>query len=181
MKRLTVGEIVSLFLYKERDIQYSSFLPSYELTEGKRIHNRLGFDQPWLFRKYFWTGKDWWLVIGCPDKLDQKAGLIHELKTFGERNISKNMLLGATIQCQLYCWLTGLPRFIIWGHSVYSNKTSKRLEGKYDPVFVENVLREAVELKLSLADFARVYREKKEAILETIFNKKEGENEQTDS
>lgn len=168
MKRLTASEIVSLFLYKDRDILSNSISCSPMLEEGKRIHNRLGFDQPWLFRRYFWDGKDWWLIIGCPDKIDEKKGIIHELKTFEKRNISKDTLFGAFIQCQIYCWLTGFQEFLIWGHSVYSNKTSKRLLGKYDPILAKRIIKKAIELKLYLSTFAKEYKKKKEEVLKEV-------------
>ncbi len=178
-KRLTVSEVVNLFLYRNREILYgSSFPKNYTLNEGKRIHNRLGYDQPWLFRKYFWTGKDWWLLLGCPDRLDEKDGVVMELKTFEERNISENTLAGANIQCQLYCWLTGFKKFAIYGHSIYTNKTSKRLDGEFDPAFVGKIIKEAVGLKISLSNFAKTYETIIETIIKEVMLKKEkgGEN-----
>jgi len=168
MRRLTASQIVSLFLYKDRDILYGSFPSGYAMAEGKRIHDRLGYNQPWLFRRFFFTGKDWWIILGCPDKLDEKNGVILELKTFGQRNISPNAILVARIQCQLYCYLTGIDKFAIYGHSVYSNRTSKRLEGKYDAELTEKIIRTAIELRESLAKFAKEYRENKEKVLKGL-------------
>lgn len=164
MNRMTVSQIVNLLLWKERDIQYGNSIPSWILQEGKRIHQRLGYDQAWTFRRYYQNDGEIWLIVGIPDKITK--GVVEELKTFRTRAISPAVLQGAEIQAQLYCWLTGLTRWKIIGYSQYTNRASLKKEGEYDIEKVEKYLKGAIALKKKLAEMAAAYKELREKFWE---------------
>jgi len=155
MNRLTVSQIVNLLLWKERDIQYGSNTPYWILQEGKRIHNRLGYDQAWMFRRYFFQKEIAWLIVGMPDKIEK--GVIKELKTYRTRVMPDTTLQGAKIQTQIYCWLTGLKNWQIIGYSTFTNKASIKARGEYDETLTEKYISGAIILKEKLAEIAKEY------------------------
>lgn len=159
--RLTVSEIVGLLFYKEEDILGKPEPYNFILTEGKRIHERLGFNDPQQYRRFIFNPdtEKWWLVIGCPDKIEQKEGKVLELKTYATAQISQRTYEAGTIQAMIYCWLTGLSKWELWGYSSYSNKLSKIAEGYVDEQFVWQTINKAIKLKLMLHDFVKIYRE----------------------
>ena len=165
LRRITASEIVSLLMYKERDIKYRPNISYHALEEGKRIHNRLGFDNAWLFRRYIFVDEEWWLVLGQPDKIDEKNGVILELKTHQTRTAPDKLLTSAEIQCKVYCWLTGMLKYAVYTYSVYSGKKQKRLEKKADLMDAENIIRTAIRLKKKLYQLADEYTKEKEKLL----------------
>lgn len=159
--RLTVSEIVSLLFYKADDITKKEMVSSEILTEGKRIHDRLGFNDPQQYRRFIFdpNTNHWWLVIGCPDKIEQKDGKVLELKTYWQARMPDRTRNAGTLQALIYCWLTGLSKWELWGYSTYTNKLSKIVEGHADDEFVYRSILKAIQLKTMLHDFKKIYLE----------------------
>ena len=159
--RLTVSEIVGLLFYKADDIVGKEKIGSEVLTEGKRIHERLGFNDPQQYRRFIFdpTTNHWWLIIGCPDKVEQKEGKVKELKTYWTARMPDRTKNAGITQALIYCWLTGLSKWELWGYSTYSNKLSKIVEGHADDEFVYRSILKAIQLKLMLHDFKKIYLE----------------------
>lgn len=159
-RRLTVSQIVGLLFYKGGEIVNSRMTPEWILSEGKRIHDRLGFNQPQQFRRYILAEDgQWWLIIGDPDKVDQEAGLVAELKTYRTAKFPSKTLEAGILQVQIYCWLTGLPNWEIWGYSSYSNNLCKKQKGVVDEEFVRRSILKAIKLKGMLEEFSKTYKE----------------------
>ena len=158
--RLTASQIVSLLYYKADDIVKQEPVSSEILYEGKRIHSRLGFDEPQQYRRFYFDEKTkgWWLIIGCPDKVDQKNGKVLELKTFQTARISDKVKNVGIVQVNIYCWLTGLLNWELWGYSSYTNKLFKVEEGKFLVDLALQSIEKAIQLKLALLNFHKTYK-----------------------
>lgn len=159
--RLTVSEVVGLLFYKDKDILGKPEPFNFALTEGKRIHERLGFNDPQQFRRYIFDAETetWWLIIGCPDKIDQKNGAVKELKTYFTAKMPEATQNAGSLQAMIYCWLTGLSKWELWGYSSYHNKLSKIAEGNADDQLVFQTIIKAIRLKRLLRDFVKTYRQ----------------------
>jgi hypothetical protein len=154
-----VSEIISLLFYRADDIAGKEMVPSEVLKEGKRIHDRLGFNDPQQYRRFVFdpNTNHWWLIIGCADKIDQKDGKVMELKTYWTARMPDRTRDAGATQALIYCWLTGLGKWELWGYSTYSNKLSKIAEGHADDEFVRQTILKAIRLKMMLQDFRFKY------------------------
>ena len=103
--------------------------------------------------------------MGQPDKIDDKNGVIMELKTHQARTMPDNLLANAEIQCKVYCWLTGIPRYAIFTYSVYSGKKRKRLETKANLTEAEHIIATAIRLKKKLYQLADEYQRERKKLL----------------
>jgi hypothetical protein len=159
---LTVSQIVNLLFYKTDEITRMEVISPELLREGKRIHSRFGFDNGELYRRFIFhpKTKEWWLILGCPDRVEQKEGKVIELKTYSNERFPSKLKEIGKIQAMLYCWLTGFPKWELWGYSSYKNKVEKEEEGEYNEKYITETILKAIELKSLLQEFKEEYEKK---------------------
>lgn len=154
---LSASQIVALLCYKPDEITGTAFINQQAVNEGKRIHSRLGFDQARIFSKYFFDPNEmrWYLINGCPDRIED--GKILELKTYGSSSVPAKIKRVGILQCQIYCWLTALFSWELWGYNTREGKLVKICDGNYDEYLVREVIQTAIKLKRKLERFRAEY------------------------
>ncbi len=152
---LTVSEIISLLFFKQHEIVGGFRVPDAVLNSGRWAHERLGYNQTRKFSRYFKFNGEEWLVVGCPDRIEE--GKVKELKTHTTQRARKDVLERAILQAQIYCWLTGCGEWEIIFYSLWSDEVSLVRSGEYDIQVVEKALRKAILLKKKLYEFQQEY------------------------
>ena len=159
---LTVSQIINLLFYKTDEITRTEVISPELLREGKRLHSRFGFDNAEIYKRFIYDPKtkEWWLILGCPDRIENREGKVMELKTYLNAKFPIQLKEIGKIQAMLYCWLTGLPKWELWGYSSYKNKIEKETEGEFNEKQVTDTILKAIELKSLLYEFKKEYEEK---------------------
>jgi len=158
MKKISVGEIIRYLYYL--DYELGGKKPSRKaLRDGIWYHQRLGFNQPEIFQKYFeyWSGKnkEWWLVRGAPDRIVDNDGVLYvdELKTVRKRPKSKALEVGST-QANIYAWLVGADVYRVFIFDVCSGELDK-YEFEFDRKKLNRDLRKGIKIKKKLEKFRK--------------------------
>jgi len=163
MRRISVGEIERL-LYYIKDELSGYKVPEKFLHEGQWVHNRLGYNQPEIFKRFFEyevNGKrEYWMVLGAPDKIDTEQGIIYELKTYRHPKAKEFLLNVARSQANIYCWLTGLRKYCVDLYNMYEGKITDRICEDYSESRALNDIREAIERKLYLETIKKLWEKK---------------------
>jgi len=107
LHRVGVSQLVYL-LYKPES--YGRLPPKEVLDKGRMLHWKLGFDNTERFTRYYeFDEENLFKISGVPDKIDEKEGVVEELKTYHPRynNIEVVKNIGIA-QLYFYAFLTGL-------------------------------------------------------------------------
>jgi len=161
MRKISVGEIIRYLYYLDQELEGKK--PSEKaLRDGKWYHQRLGFNQPEIFQKYYeyWSKKDseWWLVRGAPDRIVDDNGMLYvdELKTVRNRSKSKALEVGST-QANIYAWLVGADVYRVFIFDVCSGELEK-YEFEFDRKKLNRDLRKGIRIKKKLEKFKKSLR-----------------------
>ena len=161
MRKISVGEIIRYLYYLDQELEGKK--PSEKaLRDGKWYHQRLGFNQPEIFQKYYeyWSKKDseWWLVRGAPDRIVDDNGMLYvdELKTVRNRSKSKALEVGST-QANIYAWLVGADVYRVFIFDVCSGELEK-YEFEFDRKKLNRDLRKGIKIKKKLEKFKKSLR-----------------------
>jgi len=161
MRKISVGEIIRYLYYLDQELEGKK--PSERaLRDGRWYHQRLGFNQPEIFQKYYeyWSKKDseWWLVRGAPDRIVDDNGMLYvdELKTVRNRSKSKALEVGST-QANIYAWLVGADVYRVFIFDVCSGELEK-YEFEFDRKKLNRDLRKGIRIKKKLEKFKKSLR-----------------------
>jgi len=161
MRKISVGEIIRYLYYLDQELEGKK--PSEKaLRDGRWYHQRLGFNQPEIFQKYYeyWSKKDseWWLVRGAPDRIVDDNGMLYvdELKTVRNRSKSKALEVGST-QANIYAWLVGADVYRVFIFDVCSGELEK-YEFEFDRKKLNRDLRKGIRIKKKLEKFKKSLR-----------------------
>jgi len=161
MRKISVGEIIRYLYYLDQELEGKK--PSEKaLRDGKWYHQRLGFNQPEIFQKYYeyWSKKDseWWLVRGAPDRIVDDNGMLYvdELKTVRNRSKSKALEVGST-QANIYAWLVGAEVYRVFIYDICTGELDK-YEFEFDRKKLNRDLRKGIKIKKKLEKFKKSLR-----------------------
>ncbi len=147
-RRISVGEIERLLHYLEEELS-GYRIPESILREGQWIHMRLGYNQPEIFKRFLFVEDELWLIGGAPDLIDE-SGNIRELKTYRDGKRKGFLLEVGKTQANIYCWLTGLPRYCVDLYSIPEQKVTDSVCFDYDESKAVEDIKRAIERKKSL-------------------------------
>jgi len=80
-RRISAGEIIEYLFYLNGE-SHEENSSERSLKVGEWLHQKLGYNQTEIFKRYYQYQGENWLVGGCPDKIDEQNGMIEELKTY---------------------------------------------------------------------------------------------------
>jgi len=144
VNKITVGEIERNLFYLEDELAGRK-PPEEILREGKWIHERLGYNQTEIYKRFFNHKGELWLVIGCPDKITED-GVVEELKTLRNGSREKFYLDVGSLQANIYCWLTGLTNYAVVLYNTQTRET-KRYTFTYDEEKAKQDIEKGIEIK----------------------------------
>jgi len=143
--KISVGEIERYLFYLEDELAGRN-PPEFVLREGSWLHQRLGYNQTEIFKRYYQYQNELWLVLGCPDKIDEENGVVEELKTYRNHNRKDFFLEVGRSQANIYCWLTGLPRYAVVLYNAQT-KEMKKYFYDYDEEKAKRDIERGIEIK----------------------------------
>lgn len=156
---LSVSEITTLLFYQKANIK-GQRVPEEILRQGQIVHSRLGFNNIKMFQRYWFseTTNSWWLIRGMPDKINDKEGVVEELKTYYKWT-RKTQIEAGRVAGQIYCWLLGFKKFRIYFYNTLEEKIEKVEEYEFDEQKVKEYIEKAIKLKLLIGEFLKKYDE----------------------
>jgi len=164
MRKISVSEIERLLYYVHDELK-GYRVPDKTLNEGRRIHNRLGYNQPEIFKRFFFfrngSSEEFWQVIGAPDSIDYENGIIRELKTYRSPQSKEFLLEVGRSQANIYCWLTGLKKYCIDLYDMYQNKITESVCEDFNEERAIMEISEAIRRKKHLYELSRTWKTKK--------------------
>lgn len=168
MKRLSAGQISSLLFYRDKDIKgYRT--PEYVLTSGKIVHNRLGYDNTQIFKRYYYCKQfdEVWLITGMPDKLEPERNTVVELKTYGSKATKQRQIKAGEIQVQVYCFITGLENWELHFFNSYREEMEAPIGNKFRYKFFKQAVDLAIELQKRANELAGEFVERRKTLWDT--------------
>jgi len=154
--KISVGEIIKYLYYLDKEL--SGFrVPEKILREGHWYHQRFGFNQPEIFQRYFkYCDKgntEWWIVRGCPDRIEIEEGVlfVDEFKTVRSRPKSEMLEIGST-QGNLYAWLVGSELYRVYLYNIRTEEMEKYIF-EFDKKKAKKDIRKGIKTKKRLKRF----------------------------
>ena len=160
-RKISVGEIIRYLFYLDNELS-GRRPPERVLRTGIWYHEKLGFNQPTLFQKYFKYPDGYrdehWLVRGVPDRIEERDGRLYvgELKTIRrptKRRKEKTIEIGGT-QANIYSWLTGAEEYEVYLYLIPDDRMEV-YRFDYDEEKAEQDIREGIRIKKELERFRR--------------------------
>jgi len=164
MRKISVGEIEKLLFYITNDLR-GYRVGDRVLQEGQWVHNRLGYNQQEIYRRFFYYKEDGneeiWQVGGCPDKIDYNEGVIRELKTYRSPKAKEFLLEVGKSQANIYCWLTGLKRYCVDLYNVSEQKITDSVCEEFNEQKAMQDISEAIKRKKYLYELSETWKVRK--------------------
>ena len=154
--KISVGEIIRYLYYLDKEL--SGFrVPEKIMGEGRWYHQRFGFNQPEIFQRYYKyydkEGVEWWIVRGCPDRIEIEDDKLYvdELKTVRSRPKSEALEIGST-QGNIYAWLVGSEFYRVYLYDVKEGVMEKYVF-EFDRKKAKRDIKKGIRIKKKLNKF----------------------------
>ena len=170
--KISVGEIVKYLFYLQRELSTDE-VSERVLKEGQWYHQKLGFNQPEIFQRYFKYNEngnhEWWLVRGCPDRIEIEEGVLYvdELKTVRNNRKSRMLEIGST-QANLYAWLVGSELYRVFLYDVLAESMEEYVF-KFDGEKAERDIRRGIETKKMFKEMSKKFRKRATELREDAY------------
>lgn len=160
-RKISVGEIIRYLYYLDNELS-GHRPPERILRSGVWYHEKLGFNQPNLFQKYFKYPNgykdEYWLVRGVPDRIEEREGKLYvgELKTIRKpsKGRKKRALEVGSSQANIYCWLTGAEEYEVYLYTIPLD-TMEIHRFDYDEEKAKEDISEGIRIKKELERLRR--------------------------
>jgi len=141
-KTLSVSQITKLLFEPEFFFRKHR---RFEFERGIEKHRELGYTNAVMFKRIY----KGWLIYGTPDKLS--GDLLEDLKTYSDFQLRQQLINEGILQCNIYCFLTGLKKFKLTLINIQTGETEEQIFD-YNEQETFNKLDEVINKMLKLAE-----------------------------
>jgi len=150
--KLSASEISNLIYYQTFNFPKIKHKSKYK--SGNQLHKELGFTNQKIYSRYYKRPyeNEFWRLNGIPDRIDQREGVVEELKTYRSEETKEKQRKAGETQINVYSFLTGLYKQKLYLYNTVTKEFEEIQEGYFDYDKLYSDVEKAIYLKKSHED-----------------------------